>query len=419
MTRGSLLHILRVRSRDDLSYVRVGVTDEVLVNANQLENGVDSAAATLLATKLPFAVDPVLWRFQVPAWWRNHKGATKRNYTRLGALYAAETDIHLAEGPLVDVVPTEADWRRLAANIVQYQQRRLLEVPTQLDLFDEESPPELRPSRIIAPALLAYSAKEDGINRLLLEASRSAADGPVVAQAIVPADRLADIEQVAQVASAITREEAAACLIWTPSVTEDDLLAYHDLFVGLLHLITILADRGIWVGHQYANYSISALREVGLQAVAYHLSWVDKGDPATESPPLLRSCRTYVPGLRQSVAFQSAASLGRPLAAREYSDRYCECSFCIGAFDAGQHPLDLLLEEDVIPWGRQQRRTPTSRAVGANSWHYLLSRRIEVDAFNAAPAGEVIRQDMERAALLSGGTAADRLRRLADELRSA
>lgn len=419
MTAGSLRHILRVRSRDDLSYVRAGITDEVLVNANQLENGVDSAAATLLATKLPFAVDPVLWRFQVPAWWRNRKGATKRNYTRLGALYAMETDIRLADGPLLDVVPTDADWRRLAGNVVRYQQRRLLEVPTQLDLFDDVSPPELRPARIIAPALLAYSGREDRINRLLLEASHSAADGPVVAQAIVPADRLADIREVTKLLRAITAEDSPACLVWTPSVTEDDLLTYHDLFAGLLHLITSLADRGVWVGHQYANYSVSALHAIGLQAVTYHLSWVDKGDPATESPPLLRSCRTYVPGLRQSIAFKSAAEVGHPLAAAQYSDRYCECSFCIGAFDAGQHPLDLLLEEDVIPWGRHQRRTPTSRAVGANSWHYLLSRRIEVDAFNAAPADEVIRRDIERAALLSGGAGADRLQRLANELRSA
>lgn len=419
MTRTPLRHILRVRSSDDLSYVRSGVTDEVVVNANQLENSAQSTAAALLATRLPFAIDPVLWRFQVPAWWRNGKGETKRNYTRLGAIYAKETDIRLADGPLLEVVPSATDWGQLAANVIGYQQRRLLDVPTQLDLFDDASPPELRPVRLIAPALIANSVAEDRINRLLLEASSAVAEGPVAAQMIVPADRLADIREVDKALTSLPSQGVEACFIWTPGVTEDDLLAYHELFAGLLHLMGALADRGLWVAHHYANYSVSALHDVGLNAVTYHLGWVDKGDPATESRYLLRSCSTYVPGMRRSMPFRMAAEVGRPLEAIEYSRRYCECSFCVGAFDAGQHPLDLLLEDHAVPWGRHQRQTPTSRAVGANSWHYVLSRRLEVDAFSVAPAVEVIRRDIERAALLSGGEGSDRLRRLAEELRSA
>jgi hypothetical protein len=92
----------------------------------------------------------------------------------------------------------------------------------------------------------------------------------------------------------------------------------------------------------------------------------------------------------------------------------------MGCFDAGRHPLDLLLEDKAVTFsnGRNQW-TPTSRAVAANTWHYLLGRRLEVQAFSAAPAADVISRDIERAALLTGERDSDRLRRLATELRSA
>jgi hypothetical protein len=113
-------------------------------------------------------------------------------------------------------------------------------------------------------------------------------------------------------------------------------------------------------------------------------------------------------------------SLGRPLDSTAYAERYCECAFCSGSFANGQHPLDLLLEDQYVAFkdGRG-RRTPTGRAVALNTWHYLLSRRNEIRAFSEGPALEVIEVDVARAAALVGGYDTDRLRRLATELRSA
>lgn len=42
-----LHHIVRIRQPDDFDYVRNGLMDEVVVNANQLENSVQSTAAVL------------------------------------------------------------------------------------------------------------------------------------------------------------------------------------------------------------------------------------------------------------------------------------------------------------------------------------------------------------------------------------
>jgi len=67
----------------------------------------------------------------------------------------------------------------------------------------------------------------------------------------------------------------------------------------------------------------------------------------------------------------------------------------------------------------KEREIPTARSVGANTWHFLLSRRNEVEAFSARPAVEVIEQDIERASALKRGSDAARLGHLADELKSA
>lgn len=412
--------MLRIRTSDDLTFVSGGLTDEVVVNANQLENSVQSTAACLWKTTLPFTVDPVLWRFQVPRWWRNEKGDTKRNYRQLGAAYTKGTSIKIAAGPLLETVPSEQEWRTLAANVVEYQRTRLLAVPTQLDLLDTSHPRELHPARLMAPSLVAYSAVEDRINRLLVETSASVADHPIAAQIIVPADRLIDAAEVGRMMASIPADGISSYFIWTPEVSEEMLLAEHDLFGALIRLISALADRGIPVGHQYANYTVAALHGLGLAAVIHHLGWVDKGEPAEEQGFRLRSRQSYVPGVRHTLRFPQAEGVGRQLDAREYAERYCACTFCMGCFDAGQHPLDLLLEDKSVIFSNGQNQwTPTSRAVAANTWHYLLSRRLEIQAFSAAPAVDVISRDIERAALLTGDRDSDRLRRLATELQSA
>src|SRR5947209_3614607 len=174
-----LHHIVRIRTTDDLTFVRAGIMDEIIVNANQLENSPRSTAVALRRTTLPFAVDPVLYRFQLPAWWRNDKGNTKRNYARLGKAYFEGMDIPIADGPLLETVPNDEAWRTLAANVLHYQQDRLLEVPAQLDLLENGEFRELNPSRLVAPALIAFYPAEDRINRLLAEASAGESDGGI------------------------------------------------------------------------------------------------------------------------------------------------------------------------------------------------------------------------------------------------
>lgn len=100
-------------------------------------------------------------------------------------------------------------------------------------------------------------------------------------------------------------------------MTEDQLLADTRILTGVLQLVSALASRGVPVGHQYANYSIAALHDAGMAAIVHHLGWVDKGEPAVDQGFMVRSCQTYVPGLRRSVRFRQTTELGRRLHAAE------------------------------------------------------------------------------------------------------
>jgi hypothetical protein len=199
-------------------------------------------------------------------------------------------------------------------------------------------------------------------------------------------------------------------------VLEDVLLSEPDIFAGLLAVVGDLAGRGVPVVHLHGSYTTAALGRFGVGGVVHHLGWVDKGEPAGEQPSAIRSCRTYAPVVRHAVLFHEAETMGRPLVETEYLARYCDCGFCAGAFQVGEHPLDLMLEDQLVTPG-QRRRMPTSRATRANMWHYLHARRQEVDFFGAQPAIDVVQRDIERAASLVGR--APELERLAAQLRSA
>lgn len=418
MARVPLHHIVRVRRSDDLTFLRAGLMDELLINANEVENSPDSTATALRETTLPFSIDPVLTRFQMPEWWRNEKGDTKKNYRRLGEAYVKGTTIELPAGPLLQTVPNDQEWRTLAHNVIEYQRSRLIKPTQQLDLLTEDR--ELRPIRFNAPALVAFTTAEDRVNRLLAEASADVATLPLAVPVIVPLERILDGQELERLLANVPGDGVSSYSLWTPRLTEERLLADRNLFSGLLRLITGLAERDIPVGHLHATYAIAALHDVGIAAAAHHLGWIDKGEPAHESGGGLRSCNTYVPSIHQCLRFDRAYELGRSLDAADYTERYCSCAFCTGSFGVGEHPLDLLLEQHMVTFRNgRERATPTGRAAALNTWHYLLSRRQEVEAFSAHPAADVIERDIGRAAALAGRRSANRLRRLADELGTA
>jgi hypothetical protein len=359
----------------------------------------------------------MLTRFQVPEWWRNKRGQTKRNYSRLGAAYVAGTSIRIADGPLLQTVPDDGEWRLLANNVLRYQLDRLESV-TQLDLLADGPPRELRPTRLIAPGLVAFSTAEDRINRLLAQSSAEVAELPLAVPVIVPMDRLLDADELGRLLGSIPVEGVAMYLMWTPKVTEERMLSDDRVFGAVLRLAAELAERGVQVGHLHGTYAIAALHDLGLGTFVHHLGWVDYGEPFDEQGGGPRSCQTYVPGVRHTVRFDRAYALGYHLGAAEFVDRYCACDICVGVFEGQQHPLDVLLEERPVA-NMRNRQTPTDRAAELNTWHYLIARRQEVEAFSAHSAVDVLARDIDRAVALAGGAESARLRRLADQLRPA
>jgi hypothetical protein len=250
----------------------------------------------------------------------------------------------------------------------------------------------------------------------------------------VPLKRLLDAADLARLIATVPSDDISSYFIWTPAVSEELLLNQDDALAGLLRLISELADRRIPIGHLHATYAIavlltslcwdaleaSLLRPPLTSAVVHHLGWVDKGELPQPSGRGLPSSQTYVPGLRRSRRFDRARELGRLLDAAAYAERYCQCSFCGEAFASGQHPLDLLLEEKLIPFKNGRvRQTPTGRALAVNTWHYLLSRRQEIEALSDQPAVDVLRRDIKGGVALAGGSEMDHLHRLANKLPAA
>ncbi|CAN5759337.1 hypothetical protein BH23CHL8_BH23CHL8_07870 [soil metagenome] len=56
-------------------------------------------------------------------------------------------------------VVTDAEWRTIARNVIAYQRDRLMDIHPQLELFRAE----LRPRRLLASALVAFTGNEDRI----------------------------------------------------------------------------------------------------------------------------------------------------------------------------------------------------------------------------------------------------------------
>lgn len=413
MTNAPLHHIVRIRTSEDLGFVSPGLMDEIMVNANLLEHCPDSTASALELTTLPYCIDPVLTRFQMPDWWKNEKGDTKRNYARLGAAYVRGTSVRIADGPLLETVPTDAEWREIAYNVISYQRDRLIDIHPQLSLFRAE----LRPVRLLAPALVAFSHSEDRVNRLLFESAADAAGAPVGLPVVIPPERLADRAPLKQLIDSVAVDGVNSYFLWTPEITESHLLEDPSLLSSLLWAVETLASQGVPVAHMHAGYLAFALHDLGMAAAVHHLGWVDRGEPARQSRGGPRSCQTYAPGVRRTIRFDRAEALGRGLSAAEYADLYCSCNFCIGAMDAGEHPLDLLLESQTITDRRGRSRfTPTGRASALNTWHYLHARRQEVERFSEDAAVNVVSADIDRASALAGQPESQRLQRIASGL---
>jgi hypothetical protein len=394
--------------------------DELVINANQLETSPDSSATALRRAALPFSIDPVLTRFQRADWTLNDKGEHKKNYLRLGREYFKGTGLW-EPGRQIIVNGTVPDqWCVLAGNVIEYQRSRVGQIPTQLDLFGEVDPREMRPARLMAAALVADSPAWDHANRVLAEASAEAAGEPVAVSVIVPRERLREPDERRRLLETVPTDGVSAYFIWTPSVSEQELLSDNSLFEALLTIVSSLAERGIPVGHMYGNYVIAALHDAGISSITHHLGWVDRGNPAERDGGGPRSCRIYAPALRHCLTFNEAHALAGSLSAEEYEQQFCDCTLCAGFFERGEHPFAHLLEDQAVRIRpNYERRTPTSRATHLNTWHYLLARRQEIEAFSARPAAEVITRDLQRAAATADRGAATRLRRLATGLRTA
>jgi hypothetical protein len=130
------------------------------------------------------------------------------------------------------------------------------------------------------------------------------------------------------------------------------------------------------------------------------------------------SCSTYVSGLHSTVSYDTAVQLARGLDLSAYKRVYCGCYFCSGAIERDVHPLQLLVAVRTVrgPRGRPIL-VPAEAALASNTWHYLWSRRVEIESFRGREVQDVIAEAAETARQLNISPA--KLLRLASHLKQA
>jgi len=411
VTIDNVRHLVRLRSDDDSEYLLPGALDGVLINANHLEQRPAQTIQAVVNRNIPFLIDPMLSRFQVPNWSQRTDGQMKRNFEKLALLYTRDIGIRLGQQPIIDVIQDSKDWAKLASNVVSYQRSRLSdEAGGLLQAMKVEG--QFEPSEIIAPCLLATSRDLDATNHTLLAASAEASGRRVLAQVAVPIERFRQPGELASALSAIQPDLALGCLLWIERLTEERTLAESMLLENLLSVLEVLSSRRIMVWHAHGQFSAMTLRPFGMTGVIYPLAWVDRGMPAGSPTGGQPSCRTYLTSGHHDVQFVRAAQLAERLTPEGYLENYCNCYFCRSAIEAGDRPLELMLEIVQVkgPHGYQPR--PTERALSFNRWHYLWSRHKEAADLSSFGIVEVLQRDINRAASLGDVGYLDRLVKL-------
>jgi len=407
-------HSLRIREVKDWQYVAEspGALDGVMINANVLEHRAAVFACRVADSSLPFMVDPVLWRFQVPAWWMRQDGVTtKSNFVELARRYSVGTGIHMGSQPLLNWVNTDSDWARLATNVVRYERERLLEAAGSLFLHTDYYARQPFPIAIIAPYLLARSRDEDRINRMLLDASAEELGAPVVAHLALPLERALDPNELSAALGSVDCDAADSVIVWISGMTEERLLATSGALSGFLGVLERLGSRDKEIGHAHAGFAAIVLRDRGLHALVHRLHWTDDGMPA-EPGGGRAACTTYATVLHYALPSDRALAL-IPSNPQEYVQRFCSCFFCRGAVAAGEHPMDMLLEAVEMKGPRGGTRlTPSESATMANRFHFLWSRTQEIESVEEIGPHEYLYREIERAGSL--GVQGGRFARLAD-----
>jgi hypothetical protein len=411
---GNLKGFVRYRMHDDGDYLVRDALDGLVINANHLEQHLRSTADKVKALGAPYLIDPMLWRFQVPAWWRREDGETKRNFSRLGGFYFAGTGHAWAESGITEL--SDSQWERVANNVVRYQRVR---VPDEggglLSLMEGGQ----EPLAMVAPYLLASSTEHDRVNRLLLETSVEAAGAKVLAHLAIPLERFLDPSERRRVLAGLNPHLSSGCFIWIERLKEEMLLTDDACLSAFEDVVDRLAEIGLPVWNANGGFVSAALRERGIAGIVHNLYWVDRGMPAEQPHGIPHySCTTYVTGLHRTVHYEAALQLARPLDLADYRKIYCGCYFCAGAIERDIHPLEHLVGVRTVkgPKGRSQM-VPTETALASNTWHYLWSRRLEIQALATRDVRGVLEESVQ--AMRALNVPSERFVRLATHLRRA
>lgn len=156
--------MVRIRTREDFDFVAPGLADEILVNANLVEHLPGSTAAAAQLSGLPYSIDPVLTRFQLPAWWRHEDGRPKGNFAGTGL--DSIVDMRIVKHTLRELVQ---DLERLS------EHRDELEFDARVNVFENTLDVQVTDARLFRERTTQQRVSIPSTARVVVVASLSVA----------------------------------------------------------------------------------------------------------------------------------------------------------------------------------------------------------------------------------------------------
>lgn len=373
-------HFLRLGTHAEADTFRRAARsfDALVLNANLVEASPAACAALVYQLNKPFIIDPYSYAFAVPHQYLLSRGKSKtskgdlrpkRSFLGLGQIYFGSASDFVGKRSLQ---PSEVAPEELARRVLDYQSNRLRQAvgdPSETHIASSE---RLSPLFRIAP----YFPLMDGLDWLSANVRCVAAAVQVDSEAgaVVAVESAVLTEHCARLVDAYAETGVKRILLWVDNFDEDR--ANRDMLDLYSDVIRAFHSRGVQVLNLFGGFFSCIAQSIGLGGFVHGLGYGENrgiipvlggGQP----PP-----RYYARPLHTSMSVIDAATIFAPLSAERYLRNVCDCVICERLVNEGgvSNLFSTFAETD-----EKGRFTP--RAYAHTRFHFLLSRKTEVDGF--------------------------------------
>lgn len=387
-----MTHIIRLGTQAEKEYFERASPwyDEVLLNANLVEATAGATSLFVFQLEKPYFIDPVTYAFAVDPLYIQSEDAAgekrfKRTFKNLAFRYGI-TKSNKEDPPRLSTryFSDAGRLRQFCELVLAYQRDKCNEaLRDNEEFFPLEEPPDLRPTRLMAPYF--YSAHDPTwreINgRLVTQSSELAGDLPLWAVICMDALVLDDDAVVNEVAGYYAQLPCAGVGIWLTDLDESSATATQ--LIGVRRLVSRLVESGKEIINLYGGYFSALLRFDGLTGFSHGVGYGERRDVVPVVGGGLPPAKYYLPPIHERIYLEDLLRLATGLSAQEFLDQICRCAICSGLI---RPDLDHLLNEYSRtvrkPFRGGYRNYADPIVYRYTRFHFLHNRHLEVTSLN-------------------------------------